>query len=170
MLRARLRLGDGMNTRGKDTPTATGTTTTPATTTTTTTSAGATTVTTRHHRRLDSVSDGRNSVGVTDRSGSSISVLYKWVVDLFYTKRNTKHSAIDNDKDIEIDTTSSNSFLQGLAQGQGLGQGQGLAQIQGQGQGQERGLAPGVGLYDVFVGTEDPKVIITDMATGYDIT
>ena len=117
-------------------------------------------MTNRHHRRLDSSHRDVNGVPESSdtRTRTSSSVVYKWVVDLFYTKGTTNHAAIDNDRDIEIDTTSSNSFLQGLAQ------------IQRQGQGQERGLAPGAGLYDVFVGTEDPKVITTVMATGYDIT
>ena len=116
-------------------------------------------MTNRHHRRLDSMNSHRDANGITESSDTrtSSSVLYKWVVDLFSTKGNTNHAAIDNDKDIEIDNTSSNSFLQGLAQ------------IQRQGQGQERGLAPGAGLYDVFVGTEDPKVFTTVMAMGYDI-
>ena len=170
-----------MNGRGRDVSTGTTApaTTAPLTTTTATSTTAATT--SRHRRRLDSTSgdhsDSDTSV-VGGREGSNTSLgggggsdrvssaLYQWFVDLFFKKGKTHDAASvsdtssdngsDKSSDFEIDASS---VFQGLE----LGQAQELEQAQGQGF--ERGLAPGLGLYDVFVGTEDPKVIKDKMIT-----
>ena len=168
-----------MNGRGRDVSTGTTApaTTAPLTTTTATSTTAATT--SRHRRRLDSTSgdhsdsdtsvvggrEGSNtSLGGGGGSDSVSSALYQWFVDLFFTKGKTHDAASGSDtssdksSDFKIDVPS---VLQGLE----LAQLQELELGQAQGQGFERGLAPGLGLYDVFVGTEDPKVIKDKMIT-----
>ena len=167
-----------MSGRGRDaaagTGTATAVTATATTATTTTTipatatasSAAAAAATSRHRRRLDSISgyrsgdlgDGTDRHSTDSHSNDSrgvivySSAMYQWFVNWFPKKKqntvtNVALDSATNDREIgSIRDSSDQSVLQRLGV------------LQAQGQGLERGLGGGQGLYDVFVGTEDPQV------------